>query len=104
VQIGLQDEREEAMARVQMAIDEWRLCQQDTELEDNERTVIPVASETSLVHWTLGSPAPHVSPHRLESELSNDPAFRDFNVRLQEYIARHHPMHQIRLEQQIQVS
>ncbi|KAJ7306232.1 hypothetical protein DFH08DRAFT_720893 [Mycena albidolilacea] len=93
----------EAMARVQMAIDEWRLCQQDTELEDNERTVIPVASETSSVHWTLGSPAPHVSPHRLESELSNDPAFRDFNVRLREYIARHHPMHQIRLEQQIQI-
>ncbi|KAJ7811153.1 hypothetical protein B0H14DRAFT_2299339, partial [Mycena olivaceomarginata] len=55
-------------------------------------------------HWRLGSPVPCVSPHRLEAERKNDPAFHDFNMRLREYIAQHHPAHQVRLEQQIQVS
>ncbi|KAJ7354436.1 hypothetical protein DFH08DRAFT_804345 [Mycena albidolilacea] len=35
-QIGLQDEREEVMARIKMTIDEWRRCQQDADLEDHE--------------------------------------------------------------------
>jgi hypothetical protein len=87
-----------------MAVDEWRRHQQDTDLEDSERIIIPAASERSSGHWTLGSPEPRVSAHRLEAEQKSDPAFRDFNMRLREYIARHHPMHQIRLEQQIQVS
>ncbi|KAJ7926365.1 hypothetical protein B0H13DRAFT_2313694 [Mycena leptocephala] len=95
--------REEAMARVKMAIDEWRRCQQDVDLEDSEHIVIPVASGMSSGHWRLGSPVPCVSPHRLEAERKNDPAFRGFNMRLREYIAQHHPAHQVRLEQQIQI-
>ncbi|KAJ7261681.1 hypothetical protein C8J57DRAFT_1071747 [Mycena rebaudengoi] len=93
----------EAMARVRMAIDEWRRHQQDRDLEDSERTVIPAVSEISSGHWTLGSPTPRVSTHRLEAERTRDPAFRGFNMRLREYIARHHPTHQVRLEQQIQI-
>ncbi|KAJ7211955.1 hypothetical protein C8J57DRAFT_1604410 [Mycena rebaudengoi] len=102
VEIGLQDEREEAMARVKMAVDGWRRCQQDTDLEESERTVIPAASEISSGHWTLGSPAPRVSAHRLEAERKSYPAFRDLNMRLRDYIARHHSTHQVRLEQKIQ--
>jgi hypothetical protein len=92
------------MARVKMAVDEWRRYQKDIDLEDSERIVIPVASGMFSGHWRLGSPVPCVSPHRLEAERKNDPAFRDFNMRLREYIAQHHPAHQVRLEQQIQVS
>jgi hypothetical protein len=31
-------------------------------------------------------------------------AFRGFTMRLREYIAQHHPAHQVRLEQLIQVN
>ncbi|KAJ7181102.1 hypothetical protein C8R46DRAFT_885957 [Mycena filopes] len=92
-QIGLQDEREEAMARVQMAIDKWRKSQVDTDLEDGERTVIPIPSDGSSGHWRLGSPGPRVSTQRLEAERKMDPAFRNFNMCLREYIAQHHPLH-----------
>ncbi|KAJ7040607.1 hypothetical protein C8F04DRAFT_1177945 [Mycena alexandri] len=68
-QIGLQDEREAAMARVKMAIDEWHQHQRDTDLEDT--------SETSSGHWRLGSPMPRVSAHALEVERKSDPAFRN---------------------------
>ncbi|KAJ7153830.1 hypothetical protein C8R46DRAFT_912239 [Mycena filopes] len=97
------DEREEAMARVQMAIDAWQRAQQDNDLEASERTVIPVASETSLHHWRLGAPMPRISARRLEAERKMDVAFRNFDMRLREYIAQYHPAHQVRLEQQIQI-
>ncbi|KAJ7083206.1 hypothetical protein C8R44DRAFT_753511 [Mycena epipterygia] len=35
--ISLQDENKEAMARIQMAINEWRCSQEDTEIDDSER-------------------------------------------------------------------
>ncbi|KAJ7044579.1 hypothetical protein C8F04DRAFT_1388930 [Mycena alexandri] len=100
--IGVQDEREEAMARVKMAIDNWRQSQADAELEDSELTTIPAVS-ASPGHWQLGSPEPLVSAHGLEVQRMNDPAFRDFNMRLREYIAEYHPWSQVRLEQQIQI-
>ncbi|KAJ7743072.1 hypothetical protein B0H14DRAFT_2637507 [Mycena olivaceomarginata] len=102
-EIGLQDEREDAMARVKIATDERRRCQQDLDLEDGERIVIPVASGISSGHWRLGSPVLRVSPPRLEAERKNDTAFRGFTMRLREYIAQHHPAHQVRLEQLIQL-
>ncbi|KAJ7017193.1 hypothetical protein C8F04DRAFT_979784, partial [Mycena alexandri] len=98
-QISVQDEREEAMARVKMAIDEWRKSQTDADLEASELATIPGASG----HWKLGSPVPLVSTHPLEAERKTDPAFREFNMRLREYIAQYHPTSQVRLEQQIQV-
>ncbi|KAJ7115714.1 hypothetical protein C8R44DRAFT_709074 [Mycena epipterygia] len=90
----VQDEREEAMARIKMAIDEWRQSQTDTDLEESELATIPGTSASSG-HWKLGSPAPLVSVHRLEAERTNDPVFRDFNMRLREYIAHYHPTSQI---------
>ncbi|KAJ7759514.1 hypothetical protein B0H16DRAFT_1313294 [Mycena metata] len=87
---------QEAMARIQMAIDEWRQAQNDPDLDDSERVVIPAVSEASSEpHWKLGSPAPSVSAYRLEGDRKSDPAFHDFNMRLREYIAGHHPAHQV---------
>ncbi|KAJ7062601.1 hypothetical protein C8F01DRAFT_1082248 [Mycena amicta] len=40
-EIGLQDEREETMARVQMAIDDWRRSQKAVELDEGEQPIIP---------------------------------------------------------------
>ncbi|KAJ7891541.1 hypothetical protein B0H13DRAFT_1887092 [Mycena leptocephala] len=77
--------------------------QANLDLEDGERIVIPVASGISSGHWRLGSPVPRVPPPRLEAERKNDTAFRGFTMRLREYIAQHHPAHQVRLEQLIQI-
>jgi hypothetical protein len=92
------------MARIKMTIDEWRRCQQDVDLEDHERIVLPVAKERLSGHWKLGSPVHHVSAQKLEAEKRGDLAFRNFNMRLREYIAQYHPAHQVQLEQQIQVN
>ncbi|KAJ7220703.1 hypothetical protein GGX14DRAFT_559495 [Mycena pura] len=97
-QIGVQDEREEAMARVQMALNEWRQSQKDSDLGQDEQTLLP----TSAGHWKLGSPTRRVSAHRLEAERASDPAFCNFNIRLREYIAQCHAAHQVRLEQKIE--
>ncbi|KAF8184612.1 hypothetical protein K438DRAFT_2020332 [Mycena galopus ATCC 62051] len=102
-QIALQDENEEAMARIKMAIDEWRQRREDPDIEEEERTLIPPVNQVLPGQWTLGSPEKRISIHRLETERRTDPAFRNFNLRLREYIASHHPSHQIRLEQQIQI-
>ncbi|KAJ7873127.1 hypothetical protein B0H14DRAFT_3561224, partial [Mycena olivaceomarginata] len=102
-QIALQDENEEAMARIKMAVDEWRRSQEDPDVEEEERTLIAPANQDLSAHWTLGSPEKRVSTHWLEAERRTDPAFRNFNFRLREYIASHHPSQQIRLEQQIQI-
>ncbi|KAJ7637279.1 hypothetical protein DFH06DRAFT_1335954 [Mycena polygramma] len=41
--------------------------------------------------------------HNQANAKRTDPAFRNFNLCLREYIASHHPLHQVRLEQQIQI-
>ncbi|KAJ7211148.1 hypothetical protein GGX14DRAFT_565019 [Mycena pura] len=100
-QIGLQDEREEAMARIQMALNEWRERQAESDLDKAERAVIPVSSATPSGHWRLGSPTRPISTQRVEAEQASDPAFRGFNRHLREYIAEFHPAHQVRLEERI---
>ncbi|KAJ7836877.1 hypothetical protein B0H14DRAFT_3704427 [Mycena olivaceomarginata] len=55
-QIALQDENEEAMARIKMAVDEWRRSQEDPGVEEEERTLIAPANQVLPGHWTLGSP------------------------------------------------
>ncbi|KAJ7079129.1 hypothetical protein B0H15DRAFT_859196 [Mycena belliarum] len=104
-QISLQDENEEAMARIKMAVDEWRQRQEDPDIEEDEHTLISAANDSEAVsgNWTLGSPEKRVSTHQLEAARRSDPAFRNFNLRLREYLACHHPSEQVRLEQQIQI-
>ncbi|KAJ7619024.1 hypothetical protein B0H17DRAFT_1219832 [Mycena rosella] len=82
-QISRQDENEEPMARIKMAVDEWLKNQTDSDIDASE-------------HRT-------VSVHRIEAEKRGNPVFRNFNARLREYIARHHPSHSVRLEQEIEI-
>ncbi|KAJ6485311.1 hypothetical protein C8R47DRAFT_1016572 [Mycena vitilis] len=100
-QISMQDENEEAMARIKMAVDEWRKSQDDPDVDDSERELITQSAPGA--HWSLGSPDRVVSIHRLERENDQNPAFRNFNMRLREYIAGHHPSHAVRLEQEIKI-
>ncbi|KAJ7263308.1 hypothetical protein C8J57DRAFT_1070690 [Mycena rebaudengoi] len=83
-QISLQDENEEAMARIKMAVDEWLKNQEDSDIVDSERELM--AQSVSTAHWSLGSPDRHVSVHRIETEKRGNPSFRNFNMRLREYI------------------
>ncbi|KAJ7731024.1 hypothetical protein B0H16DRAFT_1733441 [Mycena metata] len=53
-QISRQDENEEAMARIQMAVDEWEKSQKDSDIEDHEREVITQSAPDTP--WKLGSP------------------------------------------------
>lgn len=66
LQISLQDENEEAMARIQMAIDEWEQSHKDTDLDNSEREVI--SQTMSTAHWTLGSSEHCISLHHFESK------------------------------------
>ncbi|KAJ7092345.1 hypothetical protein B0H15DRAFT_905706 [Mycena belliarum] len=88
------DEKEEAMARIQMAVDEWVKSQKDSDIDESERELIPQLVSTA--HWTLGSADRTVSVRRIEAEKRGDPSFRNFEMRLREYIARHHPTHSIK--------
>ncbi|KAJ6601689.1 hypothetical protein DFH09DRAFT_1480656, partial [Mycena vulgaris] len=73
----------------------------DSDIDASERELI--TSLVSIAHWKLGSPDRTVSVHRIEAEKRGTPVFRNFNARLREYIARHHPSHSVRLEQEIKV-
>lgn len=91
------------MARIKMAVDEWRQRQEGPDIEEGEHILIPPTNQVPTGHWALGSPEKRVSTYQLEAARRTDPAFRNFNLRLREYIASHHPAHQVRLEQLIQV-
>ncbi|KAJ7062531.1 hypothetical protein C8F01DRAFT_1281311 [Mycena amicta] len=84
--------------------DDWRRSQKAVELDEGEQTIIPASNATTSGHWRLGSPIRGVSPQRVEAERADDPAFRNFNMCLREYIARHHPAQQVRLEEHIEAS
>ncbi|KAJ7161962.1 hypothetical protein C8R43DRAFT_1123671 [Mycena crocata] len=99
--ISRQDENEEAMARIKMAVDRWQQSQTDLDIDDSEREL--VTQPVSTAHWTLGAPDRSISVHRIEAERRGNGSFRNFNIRLREYIARHHPSHWVRLEQEIKI-
>ncbi|KAJ7269664.1 hypothetical protein C8J57DRAFT_318118 [Mycena rebaudengoi] len=62
-----------------------------------------MAQSVSTAHWSLGSPDRHVSVHRIETEKRGNPSFRNFNMRLREYIGHHHPSRSVRFEQDIKI-
>jgi hypothetical protein len=100
LQICVLDENEEAMARLKMAVDEWRRGQVEVE----ELDLIGPATLDSPAHWKLGAPESQISSHGLESLNAGSPAFRGFNMRLREYLAHHHPLHALRFEDEIKVN
>jgi hypothetical protein len=92
------DENEEAMARIQMAVDDWQKNQE----QDEQDPVLGSSNANPSAHWQLGSADPRVTTVRMEAGHQRNPLFRDFNLKLREYLARHHPSHFVRPDQDIQ--
>ncbi|KAK7007202.1 hypothetical protein R3P38DRAFT_3325584 [Favolaschia claudopus] len=97
-QIALIDENEEAMARLDMQVAMWQKSQ-----EDAGDDLIPPPAPQSFVHWSLGAPERRISPISLESKQGNNPLFRNFNMNLRQYLARHHPAYPLRMEQDFEI-
>ncbi|KAJ7811933.1 hypothetical protein B0H13DRAFT_1666520 [Mycena leptocephala] len=85
-QISVMDENEESMARIQMEVDRWLKSQEEDEQD-------PVLASPSAAHWQLGSADPRITTVRMEAIHQSNPSFRDFNLKLREYLACHHPTH-----------
>ncbi|KAJ6534560.1 hypothetical protein B0H10DRAFT_1935182 [Mycena sp. CBHHK59/15] len=86
-QISMMDENEETMARMQMAVDEWSKSRE----EDEKDQVLGPSNIESPGHWQLGSADSRITTVRMEAANCSNPAFRDFNLKLREYLAGHHP-------------
>ncbi|KAJ7511936.1 hypothetical protein B0H11DRAFT_2268883 [Mycena galericulata] len=98
-QISVMDENEEAMARIQMAVDDWHKNQE----QDEQDPILGSSNANASVHWQLGSADPRVTTVRMEAAEQRNPLFRDFNLKLREYLAHHHPSHFVRPDQDIQI-
>lgn len=86
------------MAHLDMEVDMWHASQNTLDPEEN--FLLPPSS--SVGHWTLGSPGARVSSHGWElHQKSTD--FRNFDMRLREYIAHHHLGFGLRHEDDIEV-
>ncbi|KAF7344148.1 hypothetical protein MVEN_01705000 [Mycena venus] len=97
-QMSIMDENEETMARLDMKVNEWQKSQE----EDETDPVLP--SHTTTAHWRLGSANARMSSIRLETLYRDNMLFRDFNLRLREYLAGHHPKHPVYDDQNIEAS
>ncbi|KAJ7794116.1 hypothetical protein B0H14DRAFT_2392800 [Mycena olivaceomarginata] len=96
-QISIMDENEETMARIQMAVDGWLKSQQEEEKEQ----ILGPSNTASSPHWKLGSADPRITTVCIEARNQSNPSFREFNLKLREYLARHHPSHFVRPDQDI---
>ncbi|KAJ7765040.1 hypothetical protein DFH07DRAFT_770300 [Mycena maculata] len=96
-QMSIMDENEETMARLDMKVSEWTKSQED----DLKDPVLP--SHVDTAHWKLGSAVPRMSSVRIETLNRGKPLYRDFNMRLREYLATHHPNHPVCHDQDIQI-
>ncbi|KAJ6604998.1 hypothetical protein B0H10DRAFT_1922835 [Mycena sp. CBHHK59/15] len=96
-QMSIMDENEETMARLDMKVKEWQKSQE----EDEADPVLP--SHTATDYWRLGSADARISSIRIETLNRGNPLYRDFNMRLREYLAGHHPKHPIHEDQNIQI-
>ncbi|KAJ6542222.1 hypothetical protein DFH09DRAFT_1322569 [Mycena vulgaris] len=96
-QVSIMDENEETMALLDMKVNEWRKAQE----EDDTDPILP--SHTVTAHWKLGSADACMTSTRIESLNRTNSLYRDFNMRLREYLAEHYPNHPVPYEQDIQV-
>ncbi|KAJ7746517.1 hypothetical protein B0H14DRAFT_2406480 [Mycena olivaceomarginata] len=94
------DETQEAIARTRMAIDNHDKSQ--TEPEEVDET--PVESLDGA-HWTFRAPVPGrlVTSRTLEEDNSGSPAFRNFDLRLREFISETFPEEYIKYEDTIMI-
>ncbi|KAJ6475131.1 hypothetical protein C8R47DRAFT_1293744 [Mycena vitilis] len=77
-QISVMDENEEALARIQMAVDDWHKTQE----QDEQDPVLESSNANPSAHWQLGSADPRVTTVRMETTHQGKPLFRDFNLKL----------------------
>ncbi|KAJ7737168.1 hypothetical protein DFH07DRAFT_753146 [Mycena maculata] len=96
-QMSIMDENEETMARLDMKVSEWTKSQED----DLKDPVLP--SHVDTAHWKLGSAVPRMSSVCIETLNRGKPLYRDFNMRIREYLATHHPNHPVCDDQDIQI-
>jgi hypothetical protein len=99
LQISILDENEETMARLDMQVELWHRSQE----EDSDLNLIPSSDPDGANHWKLGSADPRITPHRLEMKHTSNRSFRNFDMRLREYLAYHHPAFSVRPEDNIEV-
>ncbi|KAJ7214959.1 hypothetical protein GGX14DRAFT_359868, partial [Mycena pura] len=101
-QISIMDENEETMARLDMLVEMWQKSQAEAEAdaERDKDSTLSLGSE-SRGRWQLGSPEPRMTTVRFEATNRDNPACRDFNMRLREYLARYQPRHPVDLETDI---
>ncbi|KAJ7206793.1 hypothetical protein GGX14DRAFT_637014 [Mycena pura] len=95
-QMSIMDENEETMARLDMKVDEWRKSQEDDEKD-------PVLPHAVTSHWKLGSADARMTSTRIETVNRSNSLYRDFNMRLREYLAEYHPNHPVHEDQNIEV-
>jgi L-ribulose-5-phosphate 3-epimerase UlaE len=96
--MSIMDENEETMARLDMKVNEWRKSQE----EDETDPILP--SHTSTAHWRLGSADARMTNTRFETCNRSNLLYRDFNMRLREYLAEYHPNYPVCDDENIQVS
>ncbi|KAJ6482316.1 hypothetical protein C8R47DRAFT_1073607 [Mycena vitilis] len=86
-------------AEHQMVVDDWHKGQE----QDEKDPMLKPSTTQSSVHWRLGSAERRVTTVRMEAANGDNRVFRDFNWRLREYLAQHHPSHFVRPDQDIQI-
>ncbi|KAJ7775941.1 hypothetical protein DFH07DRAFT_766883 [Mycena maculata] len=96
-QMSIMDENEETMARLDMKVNEWQKSQE----EDETEPVLP--PHTAQAHWRLGSTDAQMTSTRIETINRSNSLYRDFNMRLREYLAEHHLNHPVCDDENIQI-
>lgn len=100
LQISIMDEREEAMARIQMAVDAWL----ESQAEDEKTRTLEAPTAQSAAHWKLGAAEARLTSTRLETLKRGNLLFHDFNFKLRQYLAQHYPAYVVRPEEDIHVN
>ncbi|KAK6988973.1 hypothetical protein R3P38DRAFT_3331734 [Favolaschia claudopus] len=98
-QISVLDENEETMARLDMEVQLWK----DSQALESEFEPIPAAVPNQNTHWKLGSAEKRIHPRRFELLHRGEALYRNFEMRLREYLASYHPNTPVHLEEDIEI-
>ncbi|KAJ7665693.1 hypothetical protein B0H14DRAFT_2658450 [Mycena olivaceomarginata] len=94
---GKDAEHQKQWPRLDMRVNEWQKSQEADESD-------PVLSaHAPTAHWRLGSPDPRTTSIRLETLHRGKPLYRDFNMRLREYLALSHPNYPVTDDENINI-
>jgi hypothetical protein len=111
------DEKQEAIAKIRMAIDDDVAAHARIEAEATEAGISTKAVDMSVwaapdnvnghsPHWIFGSPEKPIDSRILETDMcaQGNPSFKEFNVRLRDFLSLCLPDEAIRYEDPILVS